>query len=1109
MTVSSLTTKNSYSGNGSTTTFAYGFKIFTSAEIKVFIRSAAGTETLKSLTTHYTLTNVGNASGGNVVFESDSVPAATETVVLIRDTALTQTLDLVENDPFLSGSFENSLDKVTHQMIELQEEVDRSFKVSQTTSITSDQITDSAATRASKTLGFDSDGNLTTVSDFLPKGGDSAQFTYSTTTTDSDPGSGIVRFNNSSIGSATIAYIDDLDAAGTDVSAWVQSFDDVSGNDTNRGRIRVSKSNTLDTWHVFKVSAAVVDASGYTKVNLTYIDGAGTLANEDKIFISFVASGEDGSIPGYFYKFDAGTSKADPGAGELSFNNGTYANVTKICIDDADSHGVTTQADTETWGSSTSTIKGFLHIVDINDETTYARFKVTAAASDESGFNELTVVHLASNNTFSAADELSVHFSQSGNTGDAATIEVGTVGATTVSAGGSATASVANAGNTGAATFNFSFGVPTGATGATGALGANSGLSMTWSNSTTDADPGNGKLAMNNATLGSVSILYIDDLDDAGATISGFVQSWDDAVNTTARGIITLTKEATPATFWIGKVSSAVVNASGYTKVNVTHIVSNGSFSNTDGINVGFAYSGADGADGSDGDDGADGDGTFNNFVLTADSGTNQTVTTTNTVDIAGGSSINTVVGATDTVTINADDATTSAKGVASFSSDNFAVSSGAVTIKDAGVDLTAEVTGTLPVNKGGSGAATHTANNVLIGAGTSAITSVAPSTSGNVLTSNGTVWASAAASSGGIEWQSSIVTASTITVVAGRGYWINTTSNACTITLPSSASVGDEIILSDYAKNWGTNAITINANSLNYQGDNTYTNSNGDWVQLIYSGATKGWIPAHGTDFSATGGTITTSGGFKIHTFTSSGTFTPSRASTVEYLVIAGGAGGGYNGGGGGAGGFRTATGFSVAATGLTVTVGAGGAGAGSTAADGVNGSNSVFSTITSTGGGGGGSNSRALATAGGSSGGNGRDSGTSFPSVASSPAGQGHAGGSNASGSPYPSGGGGGAGAVGVNGSGNQSGAGGAGLASSFSGASVVYAGGGGGGGDTNAGNAAGAGGSGGGGAGAGSGGTPGVGTVNTGSGGGGGANSGGSAGGSGIVIIRYAVG
>jgi hypothetical protein len=111
------------------------------------------------------------------------------------------------------------------------------------------------------------------------------------------------------------------------------------------------------------------------------------------------------------------------------------------------------------------------------------------------------------------------------------------------------------------------------------------------------------------------------------------------------------------------------------------------------------------------------------------------------------------------------------------------------------------------------------------------------------------------------------------------------------------------------------------------------------------------------GIPFTATGGTITTSGSYTIHTFTSSGTFTPAIAGTVDYLVVAGGGGGGFEvGGAGGAGGFRTAAGFSVAATGLTVTVGAGGTGRTS---DGVppTGADSVFSSITSLGGGGAGS--------------------------------------------------------------------------------------------------------------------------------------------------------
>jgi len=98
-----------------------------------------------------------------------------------------------------------------------------------------------------------------------------------------------------------------------------------------------------------------------------------------------------------------------------------------------------------------------------------------------------------------------------------------------------------------------------------------------------------------------------------------------------------------------------------------------------------------------------------------------------------------------------------------------------------------------------------------------------------------------------GIEWQSSIVTATTLTAEAGKGYWIDTTSNACTITLPGSASVGDQIIFTDYARNWATNAVTINLNSENFQGftsPNPVYNTNGQSVDIVYSGSTKGWIP-------------------------------------------------------------------------------------------------------------------------------------------------------------------------------------------------------------------------------------------------------------------------
>ena len=305
MTISTTTIKNSYSGNGSTTAFAYTFKLSDEDEIQVIERSSTGTETVKTKTTHYSVSGVGNASGGTVTM--GSAPASGVTLILRRATAQTQGMDLIENDPLPANTLETAVDKNLAISQELQEQLDRSFKVSRTNTISSSEFTDSASDRASKTLGFDSSGDLTTVAYFLPAGGDSAQFTYSTTTTDSDPGSGYIRFNNATLSSATIAYVDDLEANGTDVSAWLQSFDDVTGNATNRGRIRLSKSNSLDVWHVWKISGAVTDASGYTKLALTYIDGAGSLSADDKVFLSFSASGEDGAIPGYYYKFDTGT----------------------------------------------------------------------------------------------------------------------------------------------------------------------------------------------------------------------------------------------------------------------------------------------------------------------------------------------------------------------------------------------------------------------------------------------------------------------------------------------------------------------------------------------------------------------------------------------------------------------------------------------------------------------------------------------------------------------------------------------------------------------------------------------------------------------------------
>jgi len=113
-----------------------------------------------------------------------------------------------------------------------------------------------------------------------------------------------------------------------------------------------------------------------------------------------------------------------------------------------------------------------------------------------------------------------------------------------------------------------------------------------------------------------------------------------------------------------------------------------------------------------------------------------------------------------------------------------------------------------------------------------------------NILSHSGIVAETAA----GLNWVSDVVTASTVTVESGNGYWINTTSNACTITLPASAEAGDNIVIVDFARTWGTNSVTLDSNGLNFQGnDDTYTveyTTDGQSVNLIFSDSTKGWIP-------------------------------------------------------------------------------------------------------------------------------------------------------------------------------------------------------------------------------------------------------------------------
>jgi len=447
---------------------------------------------------------------------------------------------------------------------------------------------------------------------------------------------------------------------------------------------------------------------------------------------------------------------------------------------------------------------------------------------------------------------------------------------------------------------------------------------------------------------------------------------------------------------------------------------------------------------------------------------------------------------------------------------------------------------------------------------------------SGVTITNNGTQ--TGFGRTGTVDWDTTVKTTG-FTAVSGNGYFCDTAdSGAFTLTLPTSPSAGDIVGLKDYNGNFATANLTIGRGGSKINGadaaDVTISTA-GAAIFLVYVDATQGWVATQDDSSTFSGAsfivatvsgacnTLTTSGNCKIATFTGPGTFTVcSIGSTaadnlVSYAVVAGGGGGGggnqvsgdYEGGGGGAGGFREykspvtpytaspldgnpgGTSITVTATPYPITVGGGGPFAGSPlcTTPGVQGSDSVFSTITSTGGGGGGSrNTPSGAPNGGQPGGSGGGGGQAdspchqlffgagnTPSVSPAQGFPGGKGNLNPN-TPDASGGGGGGGATVIGGNSpvpapdNIGGSGGTGATTSISGTPTAYGGGGGGSGY----NCAGAAGTGGGGTGSTYPSVAGTsGGDNTGGGGGGGGSGNnhptatpGGAGGSGVVIIRY---
>jgi len=253
---------------------------------------------------------------------------------------------------------------------------------------------------------------------------------------------------------------------------------------------------------------------------------------------------------------------SDPGAGTIRFDNATVASVTNLAFDattaDSGNPDISDFIASIDDGTNTSH-EGFVTIKKQSTPSTFAVYAVTGAVTDNTGWLQVPVTHVASGGSFSNTDTLYISMTRSGNLG------------------------------------------ATGPTGSTGARGSDAGLDMTFESTTTDTDQGAGKVWFNHGTLSSATVLYMDDVDANSASINSWVDSWDDSTTTALRGTVKVVQQADPAIFAVYNVTGAVTSATTYSKIPVSYVTGAGSFSDTDASSVSFSRTGDKGATGATG----------------------------------------------------------------------------------------------------------------------------------------------------------------------------------------------------------------------------------------------------------------------------------------------------------------------------------------------------------------------------------------------------------------------------------------------------------------------------------------------------------------------------
>ena len=559
MTISTITRTKQYNGNNSTTVFAYDFNIQADSELQIYLGTPVGaptTWTLKTLTTHYTISGAGVAGGGNVTFGS-APPTGVGNVFIRRVTAKTQSSNYVENDPFSADTIEGNLDKLTQIQQDMQEEIDRCFKLGSVVPDAGNTDASSVvADRKNKLFAFDNSGDFSVTSEI---GNVQGNWAASTAYVLRD----IVKdTNNNNIYICITAHTSTGAvpiSSNTDAAKWSLLVDAASA--TTSASAAAASATTATTQAGIATAKAVLTAADevLTSADVVLTHADVVLTNADVVLAEAaqVAAVAATGASAFKFVFDNSTTMADPGTGEVRFNHGTVGSVSAIAFDatSSDASNPDVSDFIANWSSGTNSAhEGYITIRKSGTPATFAVFSLTGAVVDNTGWLQCPVSFVDSNGTWSNADVMYISFAKSGNLG---------------------------------------------ATGSTGSTGPSAGLDMVYESTTTDTDQGVGKVFFNNGTLSSASILYMDDVDANSANINSLVDSWDDSTTSALRGTVTVTKQADAAVFAIYNITGAVTSASTYSKIPASYITGAGSFTDADACTVHFTRTGNTGSAGS------------------------------------------------------------------------------------------------------------------------------------------------------------------------------------------------------------------------------------------------------------------------------------------------------------------------------------------------------------------------------------------------------------------------------------------------------------------------------------------------------------------------------